>query len=904
MSAKWQRSKRWDDAFFPAWAWPAKATLRAFSSIWLAVVLLTGVALYGTLASVPVGMLALGLTWAFYALTLVLAVAALAVPGAFVVDLAARRLGRAPRFVLDLAAGVVLAFAGWWLWRVFAWPALAYNPATGEGVRFFPAFVEAYRTITIRRLPGFEMTELEFYSWWPMRLLLLLFVVNMVVATVRRIEFGFKYIGVLTVHAGIVVIALGSVYYQALKKEGDTLLIAKQAPMGAVPDGPGPAQGAFFDNTHVVLFVGQPNGFAGATRWEQRPLRRLPRYNDYALDAGDPEEPTLWDLTDAPPPWEGLPERPLDLRVPQPPPASGVVDPDIRFRVTGYASYAEPREDYIRRVIADVPSGEAPNPLRTVEIFSRIGAAAGEADRPAFRYTLFPADPTHRISDNGLFAVEYAVRMDPRRWAALTEPLPPGTLHALVITVPGAGPDGGDFREVRPVRAGDAFAVGATGFRIEVEDILPRPPLEIITEGYRGATSSVALLHIDTPDGRHVERTLYHRFPEIEQDIAGAHEDGRPVRTDADKSMIRVDFVDASQLQIYFDEPGDGSTRVAVRMPGGPVRVIGGDGFALRDRQGPNGPTAEPVSLAEAGDDAQLTFRVAERWEHAERFERPAPVPEAERENEFVGTHERALVAVEVTSERHPGWSRTLWLPFTKYMGVLGEETIRRVHLPDGRRVDVAFGRRRHVFPDFQLQLVDFEMIAYDHRGAPRDYQSVVRVTPRLTVEQEVALFGGREVETPFEPYEHVVKLNAPLRAPHHWSERRSWFANAALRIFGGLNPGQFKLSQAGWDQQGWQQSQQLADQGLLPKPYARFTILGVGNNPGIHVIAFGGILMALGTPWAFYVKPWLVRREQRRRVEATKRRVAARAAGGPGAHGGAEIDQQQPGRVPAGATA
>ncbi|MEO1510524.1 MAG: hypothetical protein AAFU70_00470, partial [Planctomycetota bacterium] len=45
----------------------------------------------------------------------------------------------------------------------------------------------------------------------------------------------------------------------------------------------------------------------------------------------------------------------------------------------------------------------------------------------------------------------------------------------------------------------------------------------------------------------------------------------------------------------------------------------------------------------------------------------------------------------------------------------------------------------------------------------------------------------------------------------------------------------------------------------------ARFTILQVGNNPGIHLIAIGGVLIGLGTPWAFYVKPWLVRRERER---------------------------------------
>jgi hypothetical protein len=55
----------------------------------------------------------------------------------------------------------------------------------------------------------------------------------------------------------------------------------------------------------------------------------------------------------------------------------------------------------------------------------------------------------------------------------------------------------------------------------------------------------------------------------------------------------------------------------------------------------------------------------------------------------------------------------------------------------------------------------------------------------------------------------------------------------------------------------------------MASAPRARFTILQVGNNPGIHVIALGGVLMALGIPWAFYVKPYLVRREKRLIQEA-----------------------------------
>ena len=56
-----------------------------------------------------------------------------------------------------------------------------------------------------------------------------------------------------------------------------------------------------------------------------------------------------------------------------------------------------------------------------------------------------------------------------------------------------------------------------------------------------------------------------------------------------------------------------------------------------------------------------------------------------------------------------------------------------------------------------------------------------------------------------------------------------------------------------------------MVDRGLAKKPTVQFTILQVGNNPGIHLVALGGVMMALGIPWAFYVKPYLVRREKRK---------------------------------------
>jgi predicted membrane channel-forming protein YqfA (hemolysin III family) len=287
MSKKWQRVKKWDAEHLIGPLAPVRWVLGALSSISLAVVLLVFVALYGALASVPIGLVALAPTYLVVALTALVAIVAGGGLLAGLVRMTVSDERRGLRFTLSVLLGLLGALGGYLAWQSFAWPAMQYNPETGEGLRFFASFVAAYDGTTLRRLPGFEMTELEFYSWWPLRVVLVLFVLNMMVATIRRIEFNFKNLGVLTVHTGIIVIALGSVYYQALKKEGDALLRAGVPTALGEPTVGSPVRG-FWDNTKVALWVAQRQ-FSGSPLWDERPLTDIPRYNDYNLVAAVPE---------------------------------------------------------------------------------------------------------------------------------------------------------------------------------------------------------------------------------------------------------------------------------------------------------------------------------------------------------------------------------------------------------------------------------------------------------------------------------------------------------------------------------------------------------------------------------------------------------------------------------------
>lgn len=864
MSKKWQRVKRWDAEHLTGPLAPVRWVLHALSSISLAVVLLVFVGLYGALASIPIGLVALAPTLLVVGAT---ALASIALGGGLFVAITRKVVPASRpgvRFALGLFLALLGAVGGFLAWHSLVWPAMRYDASSGTGLRLFASFVEAYDGTTLRRLPGFEMTELEFYSWWPLRLALLVFVVNMMTATVRRIEFNFKNLGVLTVHTGIIVISLGSVYYQAMKKEGDALLRAGM-PTAAGETTVGQPVRGFFDNTAVTLWVAQRE-IAGNPLWESRPLRGVPRYNDYNLTAGVPGALKPLDPDRVIGPLAGVlsgPARDLDLPVPtsdtiDPMLGRPRIDPDIGFRIVGYAEYAREDESLILadpESAASIPPEER-TPIRVVELLSRVPDAGGslpDPDSPAFAFTLDPSRPAGRISENEAIAVEYTVGMTAQRRADLLAALPEGVPHALVIEVPGAATaDGSVPRAVVEAKPGLRHKIGDTGWAVGVREILPQPPFPIITEGFQGAQSSVVVVQITTPDGEVYDRYVYHRFPSIDQDLLGTQPDGRPSRRDADPA-IRVSFVDASKLQLYFNDRPDGSggfeTDLIIREPGGSARLV--------ENLGPGEKVMDVVD--------KIDFRVAESYDHAVRVRHPVPIREIDRDGSFVGTHGKALLGVEVSADDVTSetgrWSTVVWVPYLQYLGT-DPNTTRTVTAPGGRDVTLQFGRIWHGFPGFSVQLINFEMIAYDHRGAPRDYQSLVRVSPT-----------SPEAQEQFSSYEHVTKLNAPLRAPYIWSDERGLAGNVLRRLTSGLNPQQYKLSQAGWDRDGWTQTQAMADNGELPRPFARYTILQVGNNPGIHIIALGGILMAVGIPWAFYVKPWLVRRERDRLAARAKAR-------------------------------
>ncbi|MCW5755210.1 MAG: hypothetical protein KIT24_10940 [Phycisphaeraceae bacterium] len=848
MSAKWVRSKAWDDRVFPRWAWPIKCVVRAFSTITLAVVILSAIALYGIAASVPIGLLAKIPTYVLYGVALGSLAASMLILGCGSAWLGLRRRSRVAQFSVTVPLGVVLLAASWFLWTSAIWPMLRWDPGTGSGFMMFSDFVERNKSITLRRLPYVEMSELEFYSWWPMRLLLLAFVANMVVATVRRIEFKFVNLGVLMVHTGIVLIALGSVYYSALKREGDMILDSGPAPVrGGIT--PGSWRSGFYDGQAVAVCV-RP---AGGLRWLTIPTRGVPRYNDYDLLAHD--ELSAWGVFGPPDPQGEAPSRTLAMPVRTPPAESAFAD--VRMRIVGYASYGEDAVDFsvISRDSSDTRTESAAMVSMHVVEVGRMDRETGF--QLTKRHFLTPDLAKYR----GFSLVDGTqVDLVPRTTAEsrdeLAATVPDGALASLIIEIPNSNDLRGPMRASLVGEAGgqswfvkDPLPIGETGWIVQLEDFQPKNELRLITPGYEDAESAVAVVRVVPPEGAPFRRYVYARFPEIAQDILDDIDPatGRPMRRDPHPG-IRLGLIDSSGDRVHLCIDEQGHVKPIIRRRGGEVRV---------------GPWMETAGVITGLKDS-TALRLAGFRAEAELAIRPRSVPEHKRERELVGNHGSAWIGVEVTSTRFDGFRRVVWLPFNKYIASgLTTDRYARVLLPDGRNIELAFGRVFHMFHDFMIRLEDFHVEEYAHRGAPRDYQSTLSVAPHW--QRSLRSESGLPIES-FRPFTHVAKLNAPLRAPYNvYDTSRGVLASFFGRLVSGLDPHQFKFSQAGWDSTTWERTRAMVDRGELDRPSVLFTILQVGNNPGIHIIAFGGILMAVGIPWAFYLKPWLIRRASAR---------------------------------------
>ena len=333
------------------------------------------------------------------------------------------------------------------------------------------------------------------------------------------------------------------------------------------------------------------------------------------------------------------------------------------------------------------------------------------------------------------------------------------------------------------------------------------------------------------------------RYPERSQDFVSApgDPDAGPLGRRRDPDLaIRLAYIDASKLQYHLiaEDPASGRLKLLARAPGvSPV-------YADFDEPG------IPVPDAQEG---MRWLRIEQYIRDAVQVPTPVVTPKSQRQPKDEGTYLHALLPVdlEVTSQgggRAEPWRHRVWLPHMRYPeypdGVHGPV---RVDLPAASGVTepvyLAFSRVRRPLP-FALTLDGFEMQPYEGTTIPRDYVADLTITDL-----------GPDGRPAGSPRRGQARLNNPL-------------------IHAGM-----KLSQTGWDPGDRSDpNHQARDERGRFVNQQRYSIIGVGNNVGIRAIFIGACLVVVGIPWAFYVKPMLVRRQSRRLRQAVGSAAATEA--------------------------
>jgi cytochrome c-type biogenesis protein CcsB len=739
---------------------------------------------------------------------------------------------------------------------------------------------DAWRHAMPRQWRPFEMTEFEWFRWWPFLLLMALIATNIAWTTLRRIPLRPVNFGVWMIHLGVLTVIAGSVWYFATKVEGDApvsrrdvrVAIAMRAGAGAgrgegsllaspgnqtriqVGDEPWTVQVASIDPAWKL----QTAGSAGESAYSimlavEGPGRKFIRQ----VIVGHPELTEDLLLT-------GDPQQPVQRAVT----ATGraIVEP----RLTVTCDFAPQRWFYLKNDL--------------VKSWALYVRRPGE-----LKWTQRPIDGLPMYND----------RFGDRSWVDGDDNEPVDPVDVPIPAVSAGDP----FPDV--VFHADGFlryAVERTRLRRGDADSPLNPAMRVRIEGTAGGVRDFTLAALD-PRGRTSDGDLIRfRLARSEQELAARSRDAhlRFALGGAGVIEVPLNAAPAADGFIPFGPEGGGYAVkiVAVQddlvLSGGEVSVVIADlrtphGSFRRwifddpalnrdmepgEKPDPRAPAVNqapelesryepgvgrvPITLIAGPDPARLTavlaltdavearpvqigeplqisagtaLRVMEYHPRAVKESRPLSVP---REQRAKDAGERLSMARIAAPGGEARWLRYHDYVFDRAEDVLRRQTFqpRRLRLADGREAEVLFSRRRVELPS-PIALESFALTAQvggftGETSTIRDYTSQIRF--------------GKVDGTWSEP--RAVSVNEPVESNGLW------------------------FFQAQWDPPDAGDEAAAASAGL------NFTVLGVGTRQGVWLQLAGAVLAALGMAYAFYVKPVIKRRAMESALASAQARL------------------------------
>lgn len=709
----------------------------------------------------------------------------------------------------------------------------------------------------LRQIPLFEMTEFEWFHWWPFDLLVALFTINMFVITVRRIPLRFMNLGVWAIHFGIITMTLGSYWYFSTKIEGDAPVFRRQVTLSVPGSDELHKLVVIPGNELVVNSAGGPWTFSiASTSTEPNP----PAEAATLLQQGD----DLFEVMVAVTPPDGTryvrflygsyEEFSRDLI-----PGSGyasnaigrrLVNDDLKMTLdltptttfhvkdTWALFLRRPGErDWSQRVIngmpryngyvasrdlvfadrpverrmldLEIPEGESPDAMAGVPVrvtgylpyaqMRQRWEDGGQWGNPVLRFTASMVDIPEQQFELVAFDPEQNRTPDDGAqfiWLenkAQVDQLPQRAMGAVNITIRATGKTIAVPVNAQTVVGRDGPFTPLEGTDLKFRIVAVPGRLDIEGQGV-----SIAMVEVESPEGRFTRMVADQ--PGMTRDIVANGQSIDPHGRSAREPDNR--------LEMTFDPPG--SWFVFAGYPGGLTFIHNSSQERLLTRD---------VKVGETINLARGSFTVNSLMTHATRVAKPYIVPREQR-NKELGVA-LSMIRLEVGSGSN---AVAKWVPFNQYAfpneqyAYAGRFAYlpRTFNLPDGSQVEVLFSRERRYLPA-AIALQDFELD--EHVGGYTGSIATIR-----NYVSQLRFYDGEEGAWT-EPTQ--ISVNSPTGYGGFWYFQSNWDPPTPER------PGS----------------------GMI------YTGLGIGNRNGVYAQLAGSTLSVIGMFFAFYVKPVLKRR-------------------------------------------
>ncbi len=737
---------------------------------------------------------------------------------------------------------------------------------------------DAWVHAQMRQWRPFEMTEFEWFHWWPFNALVLLIAITMVVTTLRRIAFKPVNYGVWMIHTGVITLIIGSVIYFGTKIEGEAPIPRRTVKISLAPTDSEPAA----------------TGSLVAMPGNRTVLNAGSRQYDIEVRSIDP----AWELLSGPD--KGVRAYSVNLLI------QGPERRFIRQVIAGYPQYTEDliltqdKAQPVKRAVKELGKPLVDDALsveldyqgqpwfylkndlnKSWALYVRRPGQTEWVERPAPGLPLYndyisSTDQVFGGAESGLradairVAVPAVAANDPApntpldvtgflRYAQLRSRWKNGTAvdaENPVALVAVASPEGErpEFRLIardsqQRSALGGSLVMREVTAESQVEPLMREPTIVFsipsanlrIEEKVRDAVVTNADLPFKSIGPK--ELGYSYRVSSVQDDlpIAGQElsvailemrtpkgEFRRWAFSDSALSRDMAPGQSAAQAaahgaQSFLDhdirveyQPGNGLALVTL--------VVGPEQSRLRLIDSLSGATPRILDL-EQGQPVDLggkaTVTVTAYMPRAVLESKPLPVPAEQR----IRDARELFAMVQVNG----GNTASEWLKYHPYVFDRPEEVLKRywlepslLTLGDGSTLEVLFSRQRQRLPTtvaLQDFVLDTNVGGFSGATASiRNYTSIVRFKDQ-----------GGDWGAPLR-----LSVNEPVEHLGYWFFQSQWDPPEESRQGG------------------------LASAGL------NYTVLGVGNRQGVYLQLAGCIVAVLGMAYAFYVKPIIKRKHAR----------------------------------------